>query len=269
MDDAFGEKSLYEDIFPFTGRPGRQSGTEPEIADIRAMDRAARLIYQSLSLIESQIVPGITTLKLAEQLDLFLRKKGADPGLIIRISPEETVWHGIPDERRLKPGEVVTIDVACSVRGWWADAARTFAVGQLDKKRTDLMLCAWEGTKEIVSVMKNGRIGLESAEVVRGLGLKYKKTLVTEAAGHGIGRRLHELPSLTYDGREHPALRAGCLYTAEPIFSAGSGSVEFSGSGSAVTIDGEPSAHFEVTVLLVDHGAHILGGPEWINCPPC
>lgn len=242
---------------------------DPEIADIRAMDRAARLIYQSLTLVESHINPGITTLKLAEQLDLFLQKKGADPGLIIRISPEETVWHGIPDERRLKPGEVVTIDVACSVRGWWADAARTFAVENLDEKRSSLMLCAWEGTKDIVSAMKSGRTGIESADIIHGLTRKHGKSLVNEAAGHGIGRRLHEMPSLTYDGREHPALKTGYLYTAEPIFSAGSGAVMFSDNGSAVTIDGEPSAHFEVTVLLADHGAHILGGPEWFEYPPC
>lgn len=233
------------------------------------MDRAARLIYQSLSLVETLVSPGTTTLKLAELIDDFLRKKGADPGLIIRISPEETVWHGIPDERRLKYGEIVTIDVACSVRGWWADAARTFPVGILDRKRNDLMLCAWEGTKDIVAVMKDGRTGSESAELVAALCKKYGFSLIIEAAGHGIGRRMHEIPSLTYDGRQHPALRAGCLYTAEPIFSTGTGAVAFSENGSAVTVDGEPSAHFEVTVLLVDHGAHILGGPEWIEYPPC
>ena len=233
------------------------------------MDRAARLIHQSLTIIENLIRPGAVTLILAEELDRFLLKNGADPGLIIRISPEDTVWHGIPDKRKLQSGEIVSIDIACSVKGWWADAARTFAVGNVDKKRKNLMISALEGTKRIVSVLKVGRIGNESADTLSELCRNRRISLITEAAGHGIGRRLHDIPSLTYDGRKHDPLKAGSVYTAEPIFSAGSGKIIISDNGCAVTADAEPSAHYEVTVLLVEHGAHILGAPEWINRLPC
>ena len=145
MDDVSGEKSLYEDIFPFTEKHGESSGTGPEASDILSMDRAARLIHQSLTIVENLIRPGAETLILAEELDRFLLMNGVDPGLIIRISPEDTVWHGIPDKRKLQSGEIVSIDIACSVRGWWADAARTFAVGNVDKKRKNLMMSALEG----------------------------------------------------------------------------------------------------------------------------
>ena len=233
------------------------------------MDRAARLIHQSLAIIENLILPGVETMILAEELNHFLLKNGADPGLIISISPEDTVWHGIPDERKLQSGEIVSIDIACAVRGWWADVARTFAVGNIDDKRKNLMISAWEGTKRIVSVMKEGRTGIESADTLSELCRSRKISLITEGAGHGIGRRLHDIPSLTYDGRNHEPLKAGCLYTAEPIFSAGSGEILISHYGCAVTVDAEPSAHYEVTVLLVEYGALILGAPEWIDRPPC
>ena len=260
---------MYKDIFPFIGKLKETSDTGRRNVDIRAMDRAARLIHQSLALIEPLVQPGTKTLFLAEEIDTFLVNNGADPGLIIRISPEDTVWHGIPDERRIQAGDLVSIDVACSVKGWWADAARTFGVGEIDNKRKNLLRSAWEGTKRVVSAMEDGNTGEESADTIADLCRRYKISLITEGAGHGIGRRLHETPSLTYDGRKHAPTRSGNLYTAEPIFSAGDGSILISLDGSAVTGDGEPSAHFEVTVVLVDHGAHILGAPEWINCSPC
>lgn len=233
------------------------------------MDRAARLIHQALSAVESMVIPGVKTLKIAEEIDRFLVGYGADPGLVIRISPEDTVWHGIPDERKLLAGEIVSIDVACSVRGWWADTARTFPVGEVDRKRQLLMLSALEGTRKIVSLMKAGRTGRESADAMTRLCRQQEVSLIAEAAGHRIGRRLHELPSLTYDGRRHGALKDGYLYTAEPIFSAGNGEILISPNGSAVTGDTEPAAHYEVTVLLVNHGAHILGGADWFDRLPC
>ncbi len=218
---------------------------------------------------ENLIRPGVESLSLAEMINDNLLKNGADPGPIICISPEDTVWHGIPDKRILLSGEIVSIDIACSVRGWWADSARTFALGNVDSKRKLLMISAWEGTRRITSVMKDGMNGIESAQTLSDLCSKRDVTLITEGAGHGIGRRLHEMPSLTYDGRKHEALSAGRLYTAEPIFSSGRGEILISSDGSALTVDSEPSAHFEVTLLLLKHGAHILGAAEWFDHPPC
>jgi len=215
------------------------------------------------------IQPGIQTLDLAMSLEKSLLGRGADPGLLISISPEDTAWHGIPGDRILMAGEIVTIDIACSVRGWWADAARSFPVGRIDVKRTNLLKAAWLMTRELVSTIRAGENGKGTSALVSELTGVWDVSLLSEGAGHGIGKRLHELPSLTYDGRTHDAMHAGMLYTAEPVLTSGSGKIRISRDGSARTYDGEPVAHFEVTFLLIRHGTQILGSPEWINHSPC
>ncbi len=269
MDDVFGGKSLFEDIFPSTEKHKGKTNTTGENPDITAVDTAARLIHQALELAVIFIDPGLRTIDLAESLEKALKSRGVDPGVLISISPEDTVWHGIPGERKLKSGELVTVDIACSVRGWWADAARTFAVGKIDEKRRKLMCAAWMATKKLTETMIPGQNGIESAASVLNVTGRWNVSLISEGAGHGIGRKLHVPPSLTYDGRTHEPLRSGCLYTAEPVLSSGNGKVLISSDGSALTADGEPSAHFEVTLLLIRHGTQILGSPDWIEHPPC
>jgi len=202
-------------------------------------------------------------------LEKSLLGRGADPGFLINISPEDTAWHGMPGEGVLRSGEIVTIDIACSVRGWWADAARTFPVGIIDQKRKNLLETAWNLTRELVAGIREGENGSGTSALVSELTGASGVSLLTEGAGHGIGRRLHELPSLTYDGRIHDPMRAGRLYTVEPVISPGNGRIGIYGDGSARTEDGEPVAHFEVTFLLIQHGTQILGSPEWINHSPC
>ncbi|MDF1569622.1 MAG: M24 family metallopeptidase [Spirochaetaceae bacterium] len=269
MDDVHGGRSLYEDIFRSTQKLEKTGVENGKILDIRAMDSAARLIHQSLDLASAIIKPGLTTRELAEEISRFLSARGADPGSIIRISPEEVVWHGLPNSRVIEFGEIVSVDIACSVRQWWADGAKTIPVGQINSIKSDLIQTAIEGMKTVIRGMKSGDDGLASAEAIRKLCGRRSVTLVTEAAGHGIGRRLHETPSITYDGRPHTPLKLNSVYTVEPIFTSGDGNVRMTEDGSAETNDGEPSAHFEVTVLLVEHGVHILGAPDWMSRQPC
>ncbi|RKX97156.1 MAG: hypothetical protein DRZ90_07190 [Spirochaetes bacterium] len=268
MDNVFGGKSLFEDIFPSTEKYNGKSNTASP-PDITAVDSAARLIHQTLELAGIFICPGIRTIDLAESLEKSLKGRGADSGVLLSISPEDTVWHGIPGERKLKSGEIVTVDISCSVRGWWADAARTFPVGIIDEKRKELICAAWKATAKLATTMKPGQIGVESAETVSNVTGRWNVSLISEGAGHGIGRKMHEPPSLTYDGRTHEPLRSGYFYTAEPVLSSGNGKILIADDGSAVTADGEPSAHFEVTLLLIEHGTQILGSPDWIKRQPC
>jgi len=234
-----------------------------------AVDSAARFIFQALELAEILIQPGIQTIELAESLEKSLIGRGADTGIIISISPEDIAWHGIPGKRSLSSGEIVTVDIACSVRGWWADAARTYPVGDIDKKRKNLLCAAWKATNNLVSMIKVGERGIGTTAAVEMITHEYGVSLISEGAGHGIGRGLHFPPSLTYDGRTHEPMVDGFLYTAEPVFTSGKGEINISRNGSAVTIDGEPTAHFELTMLLIRNGTQILGSPEWISHPPC
>ena len=161
------------------------------------------------------------------------------------------------------------MDIACSCRGWWADSAVSFGVGTIDEKRQKLLRGAWLATRTAIGLMTPGedgrRTGEAIADICRTTGLK----LVEEGAGHGLGRRLHEAPSLVYDGETHDPLRTNRVYTAEPILSTGTGLVRISESGIAVTQDREPTAHFEASVLVLPHGIQVLGDPDWLHSPPC
>lgn len=269
MDDVHGGRSLYEDIFRSTKKLEKVDVENGKILNIRAMDSGARLIHQSLDLATAIIKPGLTTRELAEEISHFLTTRGADPGPLIRISPDEVVWHGLPGSRVIESGEIVSVDIACSVRQWWADGAKTIPVGQIPSSKSDLIQTAIEGVKTVIRGMKSGDEGLNSANAIQQLCRRRSVSLVSEAAGHGVGQRLHELPSITYDGRPHAPLKLNSVYTVEPIFTTGDGNVHMTDDGSAVTNDGEPSAHFEVSVLLVAHGVHILGAPDWMSRQPC
>ena len=256
---------MFEDMFPSIGRRPAAHGP----VDLGAVDRAARIIYEALDIIGHRVAPGLTTGKLADEAVSCARHGGVDPGVIIRVSPEDVVWHGLPGPRVLEEGEIVTVDIACSVRGWWADAARTFAVGAVDSKRRNLMRAALAGMKEAVAAMRVGESGASAAGRIAALCRAEGVSLVGEGAGHGLGARLHEVPSITYDGRPHPPLEAGRVYSAEPVFTSGSGGIVISGDGSTATVDAEPAAHYEVTVLLVEHGPQVLGTPDWMDREPC
>jgi methionyl aminopeptidase len=265
MDDAPGERSLYRDIFRCTGEPSGKFGIPFEEPDIAAIDHAARLIDQALEVAEKTIHPGIRPVQLAEKIESFLQGKGADRGIIIHISPEDTVWHGIPDGRILKDGAIVSVDVSCSVNGWWADSARTFAVGTVNDERSALCESALLGTKIAVSSMFAGSDGSSTSRLIGEMCRKHSVRLVGAGAGHRIGRRLHEIPSITYDGRNHETLKPGLVYTAEPVFTSGNADIYINSSGQAVTSDGKPSAHFEVTVLVLEQAVRVLGSPDWFN----
>jgi methionyl aminopeptidase len=266
MERDPGERSLFEDIFRSIERP---SG-DRDALDLCAVDRAARMIRETLDFAVDGITAGMTTGSLALSAVSILEGMGADPGsVIVRISPENVVWHGLPGSRILTEGEIVTLDIACSVRGWWADSARTCGVGRIGAKRENLIRAALAGMKEAVNGMCAGSDGLSVSESISGICKEYGVSLIGEGAGHGLGRAVHEPPSITYDGSAHDRLRSDRVYTAEPIFTSGDGKIAISGDGSAATADGEPSAHFEATVLLTEHGPLVLGGSDWMDEEPC
>lgn len=257
MGDDPGKRSLFEDIFGFTGEHGDR-------VDVNAIDRAARCIVDAIGTLGPRIEPGTSTGKLADSVYDRLRELGVDSGVIIRVSPEEVVWHGLPGKRVLLENQIVTLDAACSLRGWWADIAITLPVGELDEKHALLLAAAKIGVRTIAERMKAGEEGSSFRDPLRELSQAYGVSLVREAGGHRIGRRLHEEPLITYSGDTFSPLQAGCTYTSEPIFTTGYGEVAMAPDGSAITVDGEPAAHFEVTVLTLPRGSQVLGAPGWL-----
>lgn len=206
--------------------------------------------------------PAMRTSEIAVKLQNILLGRHIDPGMIIRICPDETAWHGFPGDRRIRDGEIITVDAACSLQGWWADVAVTFTVGEVNEERKRLITAARRAMLSAALFIREGETGTAVAEAVGAVLKEYDVRLIPEGAGHRVGRRLHDGPALTYDGRPHPPVRAGFVYTAEPILTTGSGEVRIAADGSAVTADRSPAAHFELPILALEGEGRILGAPS-------
>ena len=258
MDGAAGAHSLFSDIF----RSESKAESKADEEGVNAVDRAARCIRCSLEKLAGKLRPGMRTGEIAVKLQKILNSFRVDPGMIIRICPDEVAWHGLPGARRIRDGEIVTVDAACSVQGWWADAAVTFAVGEVNEERKRLMSAAVRAVNSAAAFIREGEDGTAAAGALKAVLREYDVRLIPEAAGHRVGRCLHDGPALTYDGRPYPPIAAGAVYTAEPVLTTGSGEVIIADDGSAVTADGAPTAHFELPVLALRKKGRILGSPE-------
>lgn len=237
--------------------------------DIEIMRRAGRVVSLTLDMVGKHIKPGITTREIDTLVEDFIRSKGAIPAFknyhgypaSACVSIDDEVVHGIPGDRILKEGEIVSVDVGAIVDGFYGDSARTFAVGGISDEKKKLLemtqKCLMAG---IDQARAGNRLGAISAAVQKlaeenGLGV------VRELVGHGIGRAMHEEPQVPNFGQptEGPLLQAGMVLAIEPMINAGSYNVKTMPDGwTVVTTDGQPSAHFEHTVAITEGEPDIL-----------
>ncbi len=232
-------------------------------ADIEIMRKAGRVVGQTLDMIGEHIQPGITTRQLDMLVEDFILSKGAVPAFknyhgfpaSACISIDDEVVHGIPGERKLKEGEIVSVDVGTIVDGFYGDGAKTFPVGKIsDDKRRLLELTQKCLSAGIEQARPGNRLGAISAAVQKvaesnGLGV------VRQLVGHGIGREMHEEPQVPNFGlpNEGPVLKTGMVLAIEPMINAGTYDVKTMPDGwTVVTADGRPSAHVEHTVAITD-----------------
>ncbi len=238
-------------------------------ADIEIMRKAGRVVGQTLDMIGEHIQPGISTQQLDMLIEDFILSKGAVPAFknyhgfpaSACISIDDEVVHGIPGERKLKEGEIVSIDVGSIVDGFYGDGAKTFPVGKIsdDKKRLlDLtQKCLEAGIEQARPGNRLGAISAAVQNVAESNGLGVVRQLV----GHGIGRQMHEEPQVPNFGlpTEGPVLKTGMVLAIEPMINAGTYDVKTMPDGwTVVTADGRPSAHFEHTVAITDGEPDIL-----------
>lgn len=237
--------------------------------DIETMRKAGRVVAQTLDMIASHIIPGITTEKLDRLVEDFILSKGAVPAFknyhgfpaSACISIDDEVVHGIPGNRTLKEGEIVSVDVGAIVDGFYGDSARTYPVGKVSQEKKRLMELTQKCLEAGIEQARAGnRLGAISAAVqnvaeTNGLGV------VRQLVGHGIGRQMHEEPQVPNFGTpsEGPVLKSGMVLAIEPMINAGSYDVKTMPDGwTVVTADGQPSAHFEHTVAITDAEPDIL-----------
>jgi methionyl aminopeptidase len=239
-------------------------------SEIDKMRGAGRLVARAIRLMSEAIVPGKTT---PIDLDALAARIVAEAGgkcafLNYRgykantcISVNETVIHGVPDDRPLVEGDIVDLDLGVWLDGWCADGAWTFPVGTISPASQRLLNVARESLFQGIAKTRAGnRIGDISAAVQRYVE-QNGYSVVRDLVGHGIGRTVHEEPSVPNFGKPGtgPPLREGMTLCIEPMVNQGGRKVKTLADGwTVVTADGQLSAHFEHTVAITRDGPEIL-----------
>ena len=244
--------------------------TKKTSADFEKMKVAGRCVAEMHSRTREAAAPGVTTGDLdaiardvLEEWDCSSSFLGYGspqhpfPGVIC-TSPNSVIVHGIPGDYVLAEGDIISIDAGAIYEGWHGDAAYTMAIGEVPDRVANLLAVTeralWAGLEQAVHGNRLGDIGaaVESVALPHGLGV------VRDYVGHGIGRQMHEAPSVPNFGVAGKGLRLkkGMALAIEPMFNLGAqSSAVLDDSWTVVTEDGEWSAHFEHTVLLTDEGS--------------
>ncbi len=241
--------------------------------EVEKIRRSCRVVTETLQLVADKIRPGVTPMELDTAAEAYIRSQKADPGFkglygypaTLCISIEDEVVHGIPDDTPLEEGQIVAIDVGARKEGYYGDHARTFAVGQVDELRRQLLTrtreCLDLGVQAARAGGNVGDIGYAVQQHAESVGYG----VVRELVGHGVGTRLHEEPQIPNFGRPGfgALLREGMCLAIEPMINMGVKDVYTRDDGWTVcTVDGKPSAHFEHTIVITANGPEVLTGYE-------
>lgn len=239
--------------------------------EIELLEIAGNIVYETHKYLKPFIKPGVSLLKLDSLAEDFIRSKGATPSFkgyegfpnATCISVNDEVVHGIPSNRKLKDGDIVSIDIGACYKGYHGDSAWSYAVGKLSSDCTYLMehtkKALYEGIKEVKPGARIGDIGnaVEKYANAHNLGI------VRELCGHGVGNHLHESPDVPNYGLPNtgPVLKEGMVIAIEPMLNLGCDDIVVEDNDWTITtLDGKPSAHFEHTVLVTKDGYQILTG---------
>jgi methionyl aminopeptidase len=241
---------------------------EPE--EIDAIARAGRVLAGLFEELLPRAIAGVSTQDLDTLAEDYIRSHdGAVPafkGLYgfpasLCTSINEEVVHGIPSARRLREGDIISVDAGVQLDGWFADAARTFAVGEVDAETRRLLDITWEaleaGIGQAVAGNHLGDIGHAIQKVAEEAGFGVVRDLV----GHGIGREPHEEPQVPNYGKPGRGVRLdpGLVLAIEPMINAGGIGVRtLPDRWTVVSADGRRSAHFEQTVAVTETGPRVL-----------
>ena len=237
---------------------------------IALMRESGKLTKNVLDLIGRSIKAGMTTKDLDKIAYDYIKSCGAVPSFLgysgypasICASIDQMVVHGIPsDDVVIKEGQLVSIDVGVIYNGWQGDAARTFMVGEVSEQKRKLVKtteeCFFKAIERLRDGSPLGDIGYNVQTHAEANGFSVVRALV----GHGIGREMHEDPSVPNYGKKGTGIRLkkGMTIAIEPMINMGTHQVDFLSDGwSVVTRDGLPSAHYENTIAITDDGVEIL-----------
>ncbi len=236
---------------------------------IEKMRVAGRITGETLNLMEKSIKPGITTGELDRIAEEYIRSQGATPsfkGLYgypasICASVNNEVVHGIPGNRVLYEGDIISIDTGAYIKGFHGDAARTFAVGKISDDRQRLIDVTKESFFRGIKFAKSGNHLIDISAAIQDYVESNGYAVVRDYVGHGIGREMHEDPNVPNyrTGKKGPKLLTGMTLAIEPMVTVGGYKVKtLSNKWTVVTKDGSDAAHYENTVYITDGEPELL-----------
>jgi len=246
------------------------------------MRRAGRIVAEVLALVETRLKPGVTTAELDELAEHHIRSSGAIPSFkdylgggrygktpsafpgSICASIDDEVVHGIPDDRPLKEGQIISIDAGAIYDGWHGDAARTFVVGKAPEEVRRLVDTTRLALMAGIAAARPGNVVGDISAAVEDIAAPAGYGIVRQYVGHGIGSEMHQDPQVANfrsrdGGWPRWPLEPGMCLAIEPMLTVGSHEVETRPDGwTVVTRDGTLAAHFEHTIAITENGPEIL-----------
>lgn len=241
-------------------------------AELELMHRAGLVVWDVLEGVRQLVRPGVTTIELEKFAERRIIEAGARPAFkgyqgypcVLCTSVNDEIVHGIPSERVLRNGDIVSIDVGVEMGGYYADAAITVPVGEISPELEQLLTVTEESLRRAIEQMKVGNRLSDISAAVQEHVEKHGFSVVREFVGHGIGTRLHEEPQVPNYGEpgRGPRLQPGMVLAIEPMVNTGTHKARILGDKwTAVTEDGGYSAHFEHSVAVTENSPWILTRP--------
>ncbi len=237
--------------------------------EIDLMREPCKIVRDTLEFVQSKIQAGMSTKEIDELVERYIRSTGAYPSCLgyggfpasACVSVNEMVVHGIPDDRILKEGDIVSVDLCAYKNGYHGDACRTFCIGEVSKEVKKLVEVTEECFFKAIEGLRAGTPLYDIGYRVQKHAQAHGYGVIRSYTGHGIGKEMHEDPSVPNYGKlgTGTRLRAGTVICVEPMIAMGDWRVALLDDGwGAVTVDGKPAAHYENTLVVREDGVEIL-----------
>jgi methionyl aminopeptidase len=245
-----------------------------------AMRKAGQLVAECLDMLVDEVKPGVTTETLDRLVSDFARQRGALPATLmyrgytksICTSINHVVCHGIPNDKPLKDGDIVNIDVTLILDGWHGDSSRMFAVGQIPRRAERLIDITFDAMMRGIAAIRPGATTGDIGAAIQTFVEAQHMSVVRDFCGHGLGKLFHDEPNIVHVGRpgEGVVLKPGMFFTVEPMINLGRSHVKVLSDGwTAVTRDRSLSAQFEHTIGVTESGAEVFTySPKKLDKPP-
>lgn len=244
--------------------------------EIELMRESALIVSKTLGMIASEIKPGVSTLYLDKLAETFIRDHGAEPAFLgmygfpnsLCMSPNSQVVHGIPNDKPLEEGDIISVDCGALKNGFYGDHAYTFEIGEVAPETKKLLQVTKESLYVGIRQLRTGNRVEDVGNAIQNYCESHGYGVVRELVGHGLGQKMHEDPEMPNYGKRGRGklLIEGMVVALEPMINMGTKNIRQHKDGWTITTaDGKPSAHFEHDIAIIDGKPELLSTFAYVN----